>query len=99
MLEEKKLKEIFIDIPNHEGSYQVSNKGRVKSLLFNKEKILKQSANSEGYLTVRLYKNKKGKTHNVHKLVAEAFLSPVKGKTQALHKNDIKTDNRLSNLY
>ena len=43
-------KENFKDIPNYEGIYQISNLGNVKSLKYGKERILKPSFNSGGYL-------------------------------------------------
>jgi len=50
--------EIFKDIPGYEGVYQVSNLGRVKSLKYNKEKLLKPPVNNKGYYTVFVVKEK-----------------------------------------
>ena len=52
-------KEIWKDIPNYEGMYQVSNLGRVKSLNYNhtgKEGVLKPQSNKDGYYQVLLGK-------------------------------------------
>ena len=68
---------IWKDIKGYEGKYQVSNKGRVRSLDYKgtkKKKLLKASTNKEGYIQIRLYKNGKGKTYFIHRLVAQAFL-------------------------
>ena len=96
-------KEIFKDIPNYEGTYQVSNLGNVKSLgneKTRKEKILKPRNNGNGYYTIRLCKESKCKNITVHALVAMAFLNHVPDghKIEVDHKNDITTDNRLENL-
>jgi len=92
--------EEFRDIPNYEGIYQVSNLGRVRSLKFNKEKILKSTKNSAGYLKVGLYFNNKTKTIKVHQLVAMAFLNhtPCGFKLVVNHINFNKLDNRVENL-
>lgn len=66
--------EIWKDIPNYEGLYQVSNLGRVKSLKFNKEKLLKLYKDNYGYLRVNLSKNGKQKLLKVHQLVSVVFL-------------------------
>ena len=38
----KEIKEIWKDIPNYEGHYKASNYGRIKSIKYNKSRILKQ---------------------------------------------------------
>ena len=103
--------EIFKDINNYEGKYQISNFGNVRSLSrlvyrgFGKyhtinEVTLKQSIDTAGYLFVILYKNSKGKTSRIHQLVAEAFLGHVsdKGNLTIDHIDNNKRNNLLSNL-
>jgi hypothetical protein len=104
------VQEIWKDIPNYEGYYQVSNLGRVKSLerkvkhskggvMVRKQKILKVSDN-RGYLRCLLCKNKKNKTFRVHQLVAMAFLNhvPCGHKLVVNHINFNRADNRVENL-
>ena len=78
--------------------YQVSTLGRVKSLRFGKEKILKQRYNNYKYLCINLYKDGKSHTKTIHRLVAKAFLKPIVGKDEVDHINQNKSDNRLENL-
>jgi len=94
------MEEIFKDIPGYEGMYQVSNLGRVKSLKYNKERILKGAVNSGLYLSVCFCKCNKQKSMNVHQLVAVAFLNhTINGhKLVVDHINDNKLDNTLENL-
>ena len=54
------MEEIYKDIKNLEGKYQVSNFGNILSLNYGrtrKPKLLKPSKNKFGYLKVRLCKN------------------------------------------
>ena len=88
-------KEIWKDIPNYEGMYQVSNLGRVKSLKFGKERILKGSSARE-YRLISLCKDQSTKLRYVHRIVMLAFVG--KSDLEVNHKNGIKTDNRLENL-
>ena len=97
--------EIWKDIPNYEGIYQASNLGRVKSLeridaLGHrlKERILKPQINHRGYYQVVLYKNSKIKTYRINRLVWIAFNGQIPENMQVNHINEIKSDNRLSNL-
>ena len=102
------IEEIWKDIPNYEG-YQVSNLGRVKSLkrfrkgrngslVTVKEKILKPWINSTGYYLIELSKQSIKKKHLVHRLVWSAFNGQIPEDLQVNHINEVKTDNRLSNL-
>lgn len=63
-----------------EGSYQVSNLGRVKSLARKhvpRERMLRTTLNAQGYLKVMLaITGARGKNRVVHQLVAEAFIGP-----------------------
>lgn len=90
--------EIWKDIEGYEGLYQVSNLGRVKSLKFNKEKILKLLLDSKGYYKVNLYKNNKIKTYLMHRLIASAFISNPNNLPQVNHKDEDKTNNKVENL-
>lgn len=80
------------------GAYQISNLGNVKSLKRRKHKILRPALCKNGYYSVVLFYNNKGKTKFLHKLVAQAFLLNDKKHKCVNHKNGIKTDNRLENL-
>ena len=87
------------DIKGYEGKYQVSDLGRVKSVKFDKEKILSKTKSSGGYLKVSLCKDGKSKTKIVHSLVAQSFLNHKSNIYIVVdHINNVKTDNRLSNL-
>ena len=96
--------EIWKDIKGYEGLYQVSNKGRVKSLGNNKakkEKILSLKPSNDGYIRVCLCKNGKEKPFYVHRLVAEAFLPNPDNLPVVNHKIDDfehRSDNRVENL-
>ena len=94
------MKEIFKDIPNYEGLYEVSNFGNVKSLRFNKERILKGCLSSTGYLTVTLWENGVQKSHQIHVLVAIAFLdhTPCGMELVVNHMDLNKLNNKLDNL-
>lgn len=89
-------------IEGYNGKYQVSNMGRVKSLRDNngkpREKILRQGKMKNGYLYVVLCKNGKVKNLQVHRLVAIAFIPNTNNYPTVNHNNEIKTDNRVSNL-
>jgi len=94
------MKEIWKDVTNYEGHYKVSNLGRVKSIKFSKERILKHSSSSNEYLIVVLCKDNKTAIKKIHQLVVIAFLNhiPCGLKLVVNHKNFIRTDNRLENL-
>jgi len=79
--------------------YQVSNLGRVKSLKFNKEKILKQCKNKDGYFRVDLYRNKKQYHKLIHHLVYETFNNyKLKNNECIHHKDENKENNNINNF-
>lgn len=87
------MKEIWKDIKGYEGLYKISNKGRVLSLskrIFNgkgyylsKEKILSNRLTE--YYCVMLYKNRKPKTHKIHRLLATHFIENPKNLKEINH--------------
>ena len=102
------MQELFKDIPNYEGLYQVSNLGNVKSLektftfpnggvVVRKEKILKTNNTYNGYLNVRLFKDKM-KGIGVHRLVAQVFVPNPNNLPQVNHIDGNKKNNRADNL-
>lgn len=78
--------------------YQVSNIGRVKSLKYGKERILKQNKINNGYLYVHLHKEGKVKNMLIHRLVAGSFLNNQYNLPEVNHRNEDKSDNRIENL-
>ena len=103
------INEIWKDIKDYEGLYQVSNFGRVRSLGFytkylsyRKGRILKQVKNNKtGYLYLTLCKNGKHKTFLVHRLVAFAF-PEICGYyfegSEVNHKDENPENNNAENL-
>lgn len=95
------MEEIWKDIPNYEGLYQVSNLGRIKSLPTKRrrwEKMLKQKLTKDGYCETTLFKNGKYKYIRTHRIVAMAFLKKDKIRNEVNHKDGNKLNNNLENL-
>lgn len=92
------MQEIWRDIEGYENLYKVSNLGRVKSLRFGKEKILKAIKNNNGYAIIFLRKEGNTKYYAVHRLVATAFLQNPNNLPQVNHKDEDKMNNRVDNL-
>lgn len=96
------MKEIWKDIENYKGLYQVSNLGRIKSFPRNgtikQERILKQTIDNNGYLIVGLHKNNKAKKVCVHWLVASAFIPKKETDEVINHIDGNKLNNTLNNL-
>ena len=102
--------EIWKDIENYKGFYQISDCGNVRSLArdiycqngtfhyHTKEKILVPCLNRYGYQYVNLSKNGKRKVMTIHRLVAMAFLPNPENKPMVNHKDEVKTNNVVSNL-
>ena len=103
------IMEIWKDVKGYEGSYQVSNLGRVKGLArivphgrcgtcSIKEKVLTPGEHRQGYLMAFLARDRKRKRIYVHRLVAIAFLSNPFNKPTVNHKDGDKSNNKSTNL-
>lgn len=98
------MKEVWKDIPNYEGLYQVSNLGRVKSFrkstkhYWQDEYILKPTTSENGYCNVTLYDKTVRHKFLVHRLVAEAFIPNPDNLPQINHKDENPMNNAASNL-
>lgn len=97
--------EIWRDIPNYEGRYFVSNKGRVKSVLYvhnrgynshYKSNIIKAHKYSNGYSFVALSMDGVVKQYLLHRLVMKAFIG--ESNLEVNHKDGNKDNNSLDNL-
>ena len=92
------MNEIWKNIENYEGLYQVSNLGQVRSLKSGETKNLKPGNNGRGYLFVILYKDGKMKRLYLHRLVAKAFIPNPLGYPVINHKDENPSNNHVSNL-
>jgi hypothetical protein len=101
--------EIWKDIIDYEGLYQVSNLGRIKRVRTEKrdkknrvrikgEVVLVATPNNKGRHIVTLSKNGKIKKYLVYRLVAIAFIPNPLNKLTVNHLNGNHQDNRLENL-
>jgi hypothetical protein len=96
-----------------EGYYEVSSLGRIKRLPLKITCLSKQGnpclkkwkggflsphINKDGHFYIGLCKNGERKILKVHRIVAEAFLVPVPGKTHIDHIDANKLNNTPSNL-
>lgn len=93
------------DIKGYEGRYQVSNKGRVKTVDRYKsdgrhqpEAIRKTELDRHGYEFALLYNENGYKRHSVHVLVANVFIPNDDNKPQINHIDGNKINNNLNNL-
>jgi hypothetical protein len=88
--------EILKDIVGYEGLYKVSASGDV----FSVKKDMKMTLHLDryGYLIITLFKDKKHKSHKVHRLVANAFIPNPNNHPSVNHKDETKTNNHESNL-
>ena len=89
--------------------YMVSNLGRIKSIdrevnhnyggkAIKKSKILTQTENQSGYLSVGITFEGKTKNVRVSRMVATTFIPNYENKPQVNHINGDKKDNRVENL-
>lgn len=102
------MSEVWKDVKGYEGYYQVSNKGRVRSVdrIIKmgkitgkvKGKILKIQNDGHGYGQVSLSREGKYKSYKVHRLVAEHFVPNPNNLKHVNHIDGDKTNNNADNL-
>ncbi len=96
------MEEIWKEIEWYEGKYQISSKGRVKSLKFWKEKMMRL-AKLWIYSRVCLYLNWNTNYKSIHRLVAIHFVPNPNKLPCACHKDETLIDwmlyNWMDNLW
>jgi hypothetical protein len=94
------MEEHWKDIPGYEGHYMISDLGNVKSLKYNKERLLKNLKSEKGYLYCMLSKENNQKKFKIHQLVSMAFLNHIPCGMKAVidHIDDDKLNNKVGNL-
>ena len=98
--------EVWKPVASHEGRYEISSTGNALSRYvpgghgsLGPRRLLKPRLDQKGYLFVTLYSHGKQTHHQIHHLVADAFLAPQSPTDQVVrHLNDNKLDNRVENL-
>lgn len=102
--------EIWKDIPDYEGIYEVSNEGKVRtkegkttqSILHGertwKSIVLKEKNPNGRDVRVSLYRDKVEKQWLVHRLVAKAFIPNPENKPCVNHKDGNPRNNNVNNL-
>lgn len=94
------MKEEWRDVLGYEGLYKVSNTGRVKSLNFDgsSEERIMSPYDVQGYMRIRLFRDKTPRSTGVHRLVANAFIANPEGKPYVNHIDGNKSNNYVENL-
>jgi hypothetical protein len=105
------MQETWTQVPTWYGlHYEISNQGHIRS----KDRVvtrrnghtqrvpgqpMRTGVDDRGYLTVCLRRDGRQRQVRVHVLVLLAFKGPCPKGMEGLHRNDVKTDPRLDNLY
>lgn len=94
------MQEVWKDIKDYEGYYQISNYGRLKSFkVDSKGKIMKLTNKYGDYLSIVLQgKGKPKRSVRIHRLVAEAFIPNPDNLPEINHKDGNKQNNKVDNL-
>lgn len=86
------IMEIWKDIEEFNGKYEISSCGRLRNKA--SKSVLKPRKNYKGYLDIKVC----GKTKLMHRMVAQAFILNLDNKPQVNHIDEDKTNNNVGNL-
>ena len=88
--------EKWAPVPNYP-NYKASNKGRILNV--HTQRLLRTPLDNLGYPHVNLWKQGRGKTHQVHKVVFNSFFPQIVTEGKVVnHIDGDKTNNQLENL-
>lgn len=96
-------------IPGYEGHYEVSDRGRVRSIertIIRKNgipqriagRVLRPATGTKGHQHVELWRDNQAMSRYVHHLVLEAFTGPQPEGMECCHNNGNPADNTVENL-
>ena len=102
------MEEIWKPIEGYENYYEISNKGRLRSVdrvvqdkngvkMPIKGRLIK-CGTCQGYKIYNLYKGGKYKSVRIHRLVAQAFIPNPENKSDVNHKDFDRSNNCVENL-
>lgn len=99
------IKEVWRDVKGLEGFYQVSNIGRIKSLVgwnghkyVRREKIILPTPDKEGRMHIKLSKFGEKINLKIHRIIAEAFIPNPNSYKVINHVDSNPSNNDISNL-
>lgn len=95
------MKEQWKPIEGTDGTYEVSNTGKIRSnnyLGHGSQKELSLAKDQKGYLRVSISKGGRRQTVKIHREVAKAFIPNPENKAEVNHKDGNKENNHVVNL-
>lgn len=90
--------EIWRAIAGTKGLIEVSNEGRVRSLLRGEPRVLKTQTDNKGYHRLRITIEREKTSYKIHREVAKAFIPNPENLPQVNHKDGNKSNNAVDNL-
>ena len=91
----------LVGIPEVEGQFLISNKGRIKRVVFNSythTEYKKIRVNKTGYVYAQFWYNNANHPVRLHRLVAQHFVPNPNGYKEVNHKDGNKLNNCADNL-
>lgn len=92
-----KMKKVILkSVPEYEGLYVADNYGNIYNAKTMRK--LKLCESHHGYKRIMLFKNGKGKTFAVHRIIATLFVDNPHNFSEVNHKSENTSDNSAENL-